>query len=318
MKPIRRVVVGSIAVTLFVFAAPFASGPADGASSGSGAPRVTLKSAGAAPRSPMRLTLTSDTSTAATMQFSESIDQSLDGTPTNSVDVPPIRFVVHTNVGTVEANGNAPIDYSYSDVGVVDDGSLSAAQLSQLKDALSPLASLTGSGTITSRNQIIDSEVSGTEALDPSVAQITDQFSDQLGSLAVPFPREAVGVGAKWRGVSSLQVNGINTTQTYDYTLRSREGSVVVFDFTFTQTAPRQRVKLPGVPSSAKVEISRYRVSGRGSMTVDLAQPLPVEGTSRGGGTQAFKITAQGESGTLTQKLALDVAISPPPETASE
>src|SRR5262249_43831179 len=162
-------------------------------SSGSAAaPRVTLTSAGAAPRSPLRLTLASGSKSAATLQFSESVDQSLAGTPTSSVKIPPIRFVLHTNVGSVAADGSAPINYSYSDVSVVDDGSISAAQRTQLESALAPIASLTGSGTLTARNQIVDSHISGTEQLDPSVAQITDQFSDQIGAVAVPFPREAV------------------------------------------------------------------------------------------------------------------------------
>jgi hypothetical protein len=300
----------ALLVALFALGALLVTSPAASVASGGTPARVTLKSPGAAPRSPLRLTLASDTSTAATIEFSQSIDQSLDGMPTNSIDVPPIRFVVHTSVGAVAANGDAPIDYSYSDVSGVDDGSISDAQRTQLEAALAPITSLTGSGTMTARSQIVDSEVSGTEALDPSAAQLTGQFSDQLGSLTVPLPIEAVGVGAKWRGVSALNVNGIEARQTYDYVLRSREGSVIVIDVTFTQTAPRQRVKLPGVPSGAKLELTRYRISGRGSMTVDLTQPLPLMGTTRGSGTQTFNVRAEGESGTLKQKLVLDVAIS--------
>lgn len=304
----------ALIVTLVTFAAAIVAAPAEAAVPGSAAPRVTLKSAGAAPRSPIRLILTSGATTAATMELTESVDQSLDGKSVNSVHLPPIRLILHTTLGSVAADGGAPVDYSYSDVSVVDDGSVSAAQRSQLESALTPLTSLTGSGTITARNQILDSEVSGTEALDPSVAQLTEQFSDQVGAVTVPFPREAVGVGAKWRGSSSLRLSGINVNQTYDYTLRSHDGNVVVFDFTYTQTAPRQRVKLPSVPSNAKVEISRYRVSGRGSMTVDLTQALPMMGTSQASGTQAFKINAQGEHGRLTQKIAVAVDISSAPE----
>jgi hypothetical protein len=304
----------ALVLTLVAIAVPVAAPPARAASSRAAAPRVTLESPGAAPRSPLRLTLTSGSNTAATMEFSESADQSLGGTPTNSVHVPPIRFVLHTKLGTVAGDGSAPIDYSYSDVSVVDDGSVSGAQRTQLESALAPIASLTGSGTLTARNQIRDSKIAGTEHLDPSVAQLTDQFSDQVGAVAVPFPREPVGVGAKWRGVSSLRVSGINTNQTYEYTLRSRDGNVAVFDFTYVQTAPRQRVKLSGVPSNAKVTISRFRVSGVGSMTVDLAQPLPSMGSTHASGTQAFLVRSQGEHGTLTQKLTVGVDVSSAPE----
>jgi hypothetical protein len=302
----------ALVVALLTGAALSVAMPTVGASSKSREAVVTLKSAGAAPRSPLRLTLASGSTAATTLQLTESLDQSVGGRPTNSVSVPPIRFGLHTNVGSVSGNGSAPIDYTYSDVTVVDDGSVTAAQRTQLETALAPLTSLTGSGTLTARNQILDSKVTGTEALDPSLAQITDQFSDQVGEVAVPFPREAVGVGARWRGESSLRVSGISTEQTYDYTLRSRDGNVVVFDFAYTQTAPRQRVKLPGVPSNAKVQILRYRVVGRGSMTVDLTQPTPTMGTTRAAGTQACSISAPGEHETLTQKVAFGVEVSPP------
>jgi hypothetical protein len=303
----------ALILALAVLAAPVAAAPARAASSGSATTRVTLKSPGAAPRSPLRLTLASGSTTGATMEFSESVDQSLNGTPTNSVHLPPIRFVLHTKLASVAANGSAPIDYSYSDVSVVDDGSVSAAQRTQLESALAPITALAGSGTLTSRNQLLDSKLTGTEKLDPSVAQLTDQFSDQVGAVTVPFPREAVGVGAKWRGVSTLRVSGINTTQTYDYTLRSRDGNVAVFDFTYTQTAPHQPVTLPGVPKNAKLTISRYRISGSGSITVDLTQPLPAMGTTHASGTQAFLLRAQGEHGTLTQKVTAGVDVSSAP-----
>ena len=122
----------------------------------SGPARVTLLSAGASPRSPLRLAITQGAATSASMEFSQSIKQSFDGTPTNAVDLPPTNFVLHATADSVAPNGDAQISYSYSDIEVVDDGSLGTAERAQLEAAYAPLASVTGTGRLTARNQVFD------------------------------------------------------------------------------------------------------------------------------------------------------------------
>jgi hypothetical protein len=279
-----------------------------------GSARVTLLSAGATPRSPLRLAITQGASTSASMEFSQSIEQSFDGAPTNAIDLPPTLFVLHATAGSVAANGDAQISYSYSDIEVVDDGSLGTAERAQLEAAYAPLASVTGTGRLTARNQVFDSRLAGTEGFDPAVAQAMSQVSDQVGSISVPFPAEAVGIGARWRGVSSARAGGIDVRQSYEYTLREREADRVVLDVEYTQTAPRQRAELPGVPQGTKVEITKFRVSGTGSTTIGLSDLMPIESQMHAAGVQTFSIRAQGEQGSMTQKLTVDVTVSRPPD----
>ena len=247
------------------------------------------------------------------MEFSQSIKQSVDGTPTNAVDLPPTLFVLHATAGSVAPNGDAQISYSYSDIEVVDDGSLGTAERAQLEAAYAPLESVTGTGRLTPRNQVFDSTLAGTEGFDPAVAQAMSQVSDQVGSISVPFPAEAVGIGARWRGVSSARVGGIDVRQTYEYTLREREADRVVLDVEYTQTAPRQRAELPNVPSGTKVQITKFKISGTGSTTVGLSELMPIESRMHAAGVQVFSIRPTGERGTLTQKLTVDVTVSRPP-----
>ena len=196
--------------------------PVAAAASGA-SPRVTLVSSGNSPRSPLRLALTEGTVTQATMEFSESIKQSLDGKPTTAVTTPPIQVVLESTVGPVSSEGNAQVSYAYRDVTVVDDGSTSATRRDQLETGLAPLTAVTTSGTVTTRNAFVDFKTEGTEGLDPSVAQILNQLTDQFSSLSVPFPREAVGTGARWRATTSVRVAGIDVQQSYIYRLRERQ-----------------------------------------------------------------------------------------------
>src|SRR6185436_13175240 len=101
---------------------PLAFAPAAGAAAVEGT-RTTLISAGSAPRSPLRLALTKGSLSDVTMVMKQSIEQSLDGKSTNSVQTPPISFGMQTVVDAVAADGNAQITSSYHDIAVVDDGS---------------------------------------------------------------------------------------------------------------------------------------------------------------------------------------------------
>ncbi len=295
-------------VVLVAFASPI--GPAYGTvTAGSSTPRVVLVTAGKAPRSPLRLAVTAGTRTQATVELTESIKQSIGG-QNNSADVPPIHLGMQTTIGSVAPNGNAQVSYRYSDVGLVDDGTLTAAQRDQIQTALAPLDKVTGTATITSRNEYLDSQIAGTEGLDPSVAQLTNQLAGQLGQLAVPFPREAVGVGARWRAASSGRLSGIDARQAYQYTVRDRRANEIDLDIEYTQTAPRQRAELPGAPAGTDVRITKYRASGRGSTTLNLSEPLPLASEVHATSQQEFRIKAQGQSGALKQSVVIDLKLS--------
>jgi hypothetical protein len=272
---------------------------------------VRLISAGKSPRSKLRVAVAEGAQVQGTMVMSESIVQSVGGKQINSVNTPPITVGIHVLAGTPSKAGQTPISYGYSNVSVVDDGSLSQAQLSQFQAAVAPLGSLTATGTLTSRNQVLDSKVSGTSALDPTVARLVSQLSNQLGAISTPFPREAVGIGARWQGTSLVHVSGITLRQVTEYTLRQRTGSQFVVAITTTQTAPRQRADIPGVPKGTKVEVVKSNVSGSGSATQDLTRPmLPIASETRVSGTQVLAVNGQGQHATLVQKITIGIKIS--------
>lgn len=287
-----------------------ATGTASRASAAS-APRVDVVSLGKAPRSTLRMAVSEGTEVGATMQMSVSIHQSMAGRKINAVALPAVTVRMHERAGVPAPNGNTPISFGYSDVGVVDDGSLTEAQLAQYQVALEPLGSITGTGTLTPRNRFLDSKVAGTENLDPAIARTMSQLADQLGTLSTPFPREPVGIGARWRVSSRLRLNGIDVQQTTQITLRDRNEDRVVLDIKLIQTAPHQRVDMPGMPKGTRVEITRFKTSGSGSTALSLSRPiLPLEAEMHASGKQLLDVTAQGDRGTFVQTATVDVKVS--------
>ena len=275
-----------------------------------GAPRVTMLSAGKAPLTPLRLVLVPGKSHGL-VEFREELHQFLDGSPGTDVNTPPIRIPIDASVDAVSAKGDASVSTMYGDPTVVDDGSSDAESRASLESTLTTLDGVTTTATVTPRNARRDPQVSGTEQLDSTTAQLAEQLGSQLGYFSVLFPQEAVGVGGRWRTTTSLTAAGIDVVQTYDCTLRARQANVVTIDVEYVQTAPRQRVSLPGVPKTARVDLTRYRVTGRGTVTLDLASVLPADGTIHASGVQVFRVRAPGDEATLTQKLAFDVALTP-------
>jgi hypothetical protein len=306
----RRAALGFAVVLGLVaaLASPIASAPR---AAPAPPPRAQLISAGTSPRSTLRMAVAGGTVAQARMQLTESIRQSSGGTTITSVDTPPVTVDMQVTAGTPTATGTTPISYRYSNTAVVNDGSLSAAQLAQYQSALAPLNSLTGTAKLTPLNQLLDSKVAGTEQLEPAVAQLESQLADQLGSLSAPFPRQAVGIGARWRVTSSLHVSGIDARQVAEYTLRAHDGNQVGVDVTLTQTAPPQSAELPGVPKGTKVRITKWNVSGTGNATMSLDRPgLPLTSMAHASGTQTFAVSAQGQKETLNQKISTDVKVS--------
>ena len=165
-----------------------------------------------------------------------------------SLTLPTTRIGMTVKVDSVDANGDAHISYGYTDAAPVDAGSFGEQQLDAYRTGIAAMSQISGTQTLTPRNEVVDSAVTGTDALGATGSQTVQQFSDQMNMLSVPFPEEGVGVGARWRVESDLHVNSVTVHQTYMVTLRERAGDTVVIDMKLTQHAPRQRAELPAFP----------------------------------------------------------------------
>lgn len=92
----------------------------------------------------------------------------------------------------------------------------------------------------------------------------------------VSFPGEEIGVGAVWESHQQVMSAGITLDQVGTATLVERDGDRLVVDVTVEQT-PRGAIwVLPN--GQGELDIEQYTMTGRGTMTVDPARPLPVGG----------------------------------------
>lgn len=92
----------------------------------------------------------------------------------------------------------------------------------------------------------------------------------------VPLPDAEIGVGARWRIARSVWT-ATTVTQTMDVTLLARDGNRLTLQVTIDETPDSPVFRIPG--SSQTLDLRRYSNSGGGTVTVDLADRLPISGS---------------------------------------
>ena len=111
------------------------------------------------------------------------------------------------------------------------------------------------------------------DATDEGRARI-EQALMKLLSLPVVFPEEAVGPGATW-SVDSRVTGESTLLQTITYTLTALEGDRVELDVDVQQ---RPAIGALSLEDGGSLNVLNSNTTTEGSLTVDLAHPLPVDG----------------------------------------
>jgi hypothetical protein len=272
-------------------------------------PTVELIAPGRAPLEPIRLSPPTGAVQRSTMTVDFSIQQS--GVSSARVKPPPVRATIETTLQGTTPDGNLQVTFSYPSFDLLRGGDASASERRRFKQAFAGLTGLSGQLTLTPQGVLVDSSLNVPPDLDPSVSSVVTQLGDQLRTLSIPFPAEAVGVGGRWRAMTDLSLNGIQARQVYEYTLKKRTGGTLVIGVTGTQTADRQTVDLPNVASGARLEVRKFKTTFRGENTVELASVLPTASQVRSNGDQTFRIQAGNNSGTLSQHLTVRLVVKP-------
>jgi hypothetical protein len=266
-------------------------------------PTVEVLRDGSEPREALRLAPPAGSSASVAMTLRLGVEQS--GASDASLKAPPIRVTIDTALQDTTANGDFHATFAYPSFDVLRGGGASASQRRTVENTLAQFEGLSGDLTVTPRGELVDSNLEIPPDADTQAAQLLTQIGDQFRDLTLPLPETPVGVGARWRATTQLRLNGIETTQAYEYRLKKRTGTSLELDVRGTQTARRQTVE----SDAGTLRVKRYKTTFRGTTTFDLTRLLPVESSVRGSGDQTFDIEAGDESGELRQHLDLRIDV---------
>lgn len=268
-------------------------------------PVVELVDPGQEPLVPLRYTVTAGTTTQALQTVDQKIQQVDDEGFGRTDRLPTIEFGISVTVDEVLPDASFRTSLGFTGVFATSDGSaLGQQQARQIEAMLAPLRNLTGASTTSDRGVVLSASYDIPDDLPSQVSTVLEQLETQLTQLTPPFPEEPVGVGARWRVTTQLELGGIEAEQHYEYRVVSMSGPEVEIDVKLRQTAKRQPFDPPGAPEGARYRLLRFRNRGEGTLRIDLTKPLPVDSEMSGHLVQRFRVTHDGE--TETYRVTID------------
>jgi hypothetical protein len=277
-------------------------------------PVVDMLDPGDEPRAPLRYALTTGTTSTATQTVDQSIRQVDQDGFGSTTRVPTIDLGLQLTVLEVLPDGTARVGLAFTSVDATGNGSAqSSDQARAIEIALADITDLTGESTITDRGVVLAGGYEIPEGLPDTVKALIEQYESQLQSVSPPLPEEALGVGARWRATTELDLGGIEARQTYDYTVESVSGPEVELSVRIRQIAKPQDFEPPGARKGDEYRLLSLKLRGKGSMTLDLTTPIPVEAAIEGQAVQKTRTRERGgDTETVTATIDQEQLISTP------
>lgn len=194
---------------------------------------VTVEDIGAEPRQVLRIVSEVGASQAVTQVQDIGMDIEAAGqsqsmqNPTTEIDI--------TYVVTGVDGDRIEVEGTYDEVRVLETAGADAATVAATRETMAAFDGASFRGTYTDRGSVIGIEFAGLDAggalgepFGAMFDQLIDGLSESAESLSVPFPVEAVGVGARWTVESSAELGGLPFEQTSTVVITELDGDRVV------------------------------------------------------------------------------------------
>lgn len=263
--------------------------------------RVEVLDAGAAPLRPLRLTFTAGQQVTTTSTFD--LDASQDGGRVEVVDAPAVVQRSTLRVDAVAPGGaSATVTVVIEDLHTSRaDNDLSDAEAAALDERLGRVEGLRGTGTLTADGRFEDLTYTPPPGGDAGAEEDARQAAEQVRSLSVPLPTEPVGVGARWRVITTTESGDVEVRQEATYRLTAADGPVIRYTADLVQVG--RAGDLPDAGGTA-VRLRSSRLTGTLSAVQDL-RTLGATGRSELAGSQQLTVGSGVRARPVEQTLRL-------------
>ncbi|MBD1809126.1 hypothetical protein H6F98_27260 [Microcoleus sp. FACHB-SPT15] len=237
--------------------------------------QVELLSTGAEPRQELRFAPPANTKQTVSITTTMDAASSVGGQAVPKFKIPTSVMKMDVTVTQVDPNGDIHLQFAYTDADVVADSAVPPELLESMRSTIQQLVGLNGTYITDNRGQVKSGNFDLPEGSDPITEQLFEQLSNSLDQFSSPVPAEAIGKGAKWRVTSSLNLSGINLSQTTVYELVDLQDNVATINVTLEQNANTQNLTLPGTPAGADFTLKSLSSQGQGQMIMPLNAAMP-------------------------------------------
>lgn len=256
---------------------------------------VTVVDAGAAPRRVVTLAVDEGHTERTVLAMDTSMSVDIMSSPAIEL---PVSLPWTSSVTSVDDAGiSVSIDFGVPTVDAKD--ALVKSMLGQVEDAFALIDAATTEIVYAPSGQVVSLETDLGDDAPEIVDRILDDVSASGLALALPFPDEAVGIGARWTLDSEVTVGEVTSTVTTRFDLVDLTDDGYVVEVTTTQQA------LPGEIPGGLGKVVGGSTSGKGRFEgrSGLLGPAAASASSQGAAT----IELGGQRVTTTYDVATDV-----------
>lgn len=290
-----------------------------------GAPLVVkLLDAGASPRVPLRLTPAIGPNGAVTLTLNVRFHLAIGDTSVRDRDVPawtplpPMILGLVTNVTKVSDSGACEFRFEVDSatLGPNPQASPDDEDFEILRARMGEAVGFGGDRAVDGRGGETTTHFDVSAEAWSDAGQALEALQQSIAELWVPFPVEAVGVGAQWEVRTQSRRNGIASVKVSKLRLESVEGNIIKLSVHSTQIALPQRIGDSNMTGGTPTRLLALTGSGDGTITWDLTQVMPNQAAANL--TMKMKTEAQAEGTTLTMTMGtgLNIDIKPRPSLA--
>ncbi len=241
------------------------------------APKLKVLNTGAEPRRELRFRPAVNSKQTMIMTMGMSMNMKIGENSFPKIPIPKMVMKLDLNVRKVDLGGDIYYSFAYTDIKVVADKDTPPELLAATEKTLKSLIGVKGDIVINSSGEIKSKKLFLPKTIDKTVKSTLEQFDRSIDQLSNRFPREMLGLGAKWQMDNALQYNGMKLNQSSTYEIVKIDETGMTIKTQIMQSSPPQDISLPKV-GKAKVKLVSLNSNGEGSYTIRFDSLLPIAG----------------------------------------
>jgi hypothetical protein len=227
-------------------------------------PTVTLISAGAEPKGPLRFKPKVGDTSEATFTMNMAMTSSDNKSP----PMPTMIMKMRQRVDEVAANGDIRYQLEITDLAIGDTRGAPKEMVDQMAKSIVTARGTIVKATMTDRGEVKDSSFTLSPTIDPQMGSMFNGLEQSISQCVSPFPEEPVGLGARWRVNQRITTSGMAIDQMGIFELVEHQGNTGKMKVILEQAAGPQ--VLP-----QRVKLESFSTKGTGEIVFQLDRVLP-------------------------------------------
>ncbi|MEM9692353.1 MAG: hypothetical protein AAGA56_07400 [Myxococcota bacterium] len=262
--------------------------------------QVVLVDSGAAPRRALRYAAPPPKPELIemTLSLTMTVRQGMKAAP--RMQVPPVVATLELAGNGTDENGDLKGIFTVRGLDMKLQGP--PEKLSAIRQGLKRVVGMKGDFVRTSRGEIKNAKMRGDAQQD---AMLKQGFEQAIAFIAAPFPREPVGVGARWVHTTKVEQREVTLTQQTRFELVALKAEEATVAVSLIQQAPAQPIQ---TPDGQKVQLLSMMGRGNNKQVLRLDRLAPVGSTSAVTTQMKLEVKTGGDQVLIKTDVRTDVA----------